>query len=139
MITFAHNAGSPKTVKIYVLTGLIWIMVLPGVVFLVAAMLRQLQPPQSQPARACGLIVEWLGGHISPLGLGVLFLGLPIFACGMGCRQLWRSWRNNQELRQDISAVVSMLRRHAVTGLLASATLVGALILSFAIVHLIAG
>jgi hypothetical protein len=36
-----------------------WLLVFPAAVLLAAAVLRQLQPPQNEPARTIWLIFDW--------------------------------------------------------------------------------
>jgi hypothetical protein len=114
-----------------------WLLVLPAAVLLAAAALRQLQPPQYEPARTSWLIFEWTTGHISRAGAALLFLGLPGLVVIMGCTALLRIWGENETFRQDVMSAVEVLRRHAAIALMTIATLLAGSILAVAAVHII--
>jgi hypothetical protein len=114
-----------------------WLLVLPAAVFLAAAALRLLQPPQYEPARTSWLIFEWTRVHISRAGAALLFLGLPGLVVILGCTGMLRIWGENETLRQDVTLALASLRRHAAFGLMVMATLVAFAIVSFSVVHVI--
>jgi hypothetical protein len=114
-----------------------WGMVLPATVFLAAAALRQLQPPQYEPARTSWIIFEWTIGHVSPAGAAVLFLGLPALAIILGAAMLRRTWREDEALRRDVKLAFGICREHVVAGLLTTATLLASAILVAAVAHVI--
>jgi putative exporter of polyketide antibiotics len=112
-----------------------WLMVLPATMFLAVAALRLLQPRQYQPARTSWLIFEWTTTHISRLGAAMLFLGMPGLVVVAGCVTLLRMWREDQSLRHDAVLGLTVVRRHVALAFLAVATLLGAAILTLAVVH----
>jgi len=114
-----------------------WLMVLPAIVFLAAAVLRTLQSPQYQPARTSWIIFEWTSTHISRLGAAVLFLGMPGLAVVVGCGALLRMWGEDQALHHDVVLGLTVFRRHLPTVFWAVATLLGATILALAFAHLV--
>lgn len=114
-----------------------WLMVLPATVFLAAAALRMLQPRQYQPARLSWAIFEWSSSHMSGLGFSVLLIALPAMVLIMGTSVLLKTWREDQELRQDISAAWVIVRRRLAIGILTAATLLGGGILVAVMVHMI--
>lgn len=114
-----------------------WALVLPATLLLGAAALRQLQPRLYEPSRTSWLIFEWATTHISRLGAGLLFIGLPSLVAVVGCLALFGAWREDQTLRQDAGALVAVLRRQKVLALLVTATLVAGAILAFAVTHVI--
>ena len=125
-----------KSFRLSALAAAEWLLVLPAGVFLSAAALRLLQPRQYEPARASWAIFEWTTAHISRLGAGMLFIGLPGLVILAGCPALLRIWREDQTLRHDAMQGVSILRRHLAAGLLLVATLLGAALFLLAVVHL---
>jgi len=112
-----------------------WLMVLPATVFLGAAALRLLQPRQHQPARISWIIFEWTTTHVSRLGAGILFIGLPSLVAIGGCASLIDAWRRDQGLRMDAAAVLEVLQRREVIAVLTTATLLAGAILVFVIAH----
>ncbi len=114
-----------------------WLMVLPATLFLGAAALRLLQPPQYEPAHTSWIIFEWTTAHISRLGAGILFIGLPGLVVLTGCAALLSAWANGQNLRQDATAVFVVLRRQRAVAALTTATLLAGAILVFVVAHVI--
>src|ERR1700730_14886074 len=86
-------------------------MVLPATVFLGAAALRVLHPRQYEPARTSWIIFEWTTMHISRLGAGTLFIGLPGLVAIVGCATLLRSWREDSALRHEPAETLAIFRR----------------------------
>jgi hypothetical protein len=114
-----------------------WLMVLPAAVFITAAALRLLQPRQYEPAHTSSLIFEWTTTHISQVGAAMLFLAMPGAVVTGGCATLLRIWREDQALRRDAVLGLTIFRRHLAMGLLTTATLLAAAILTFALAHLV--
>lgn len=114
-----------------------WLMVLPATVLLTAAVLRLLQPRQYEPAYTSWRILEWTTEHISRLGAAMLFLGMPVVVVIVGCAKLLRIWRGNEELRHDATLGLTIVRRHLAVGLLTTATLLGAAILTLVLAHVV--
>lgn len=79
-----------------------WLLILPASVFLAAAVLRSLQPPQYQPARTGWMIFQWTTTHISHRGAAGLFIGLPGLAAGFGCAALIQLWRKHEVFRKNV-------------------------------------
>ena len=126
-----------KSLRLSVLAIGEWLIVLPAVVFLVAAALRNLQPPQFEPARASWAIFDWTTTHISHLGAAALFIGIPGLVLLAGCAALVRSWQQDQALRDDAILGIAILRRNLVIGLLMTATLLAAAVFTLAVAHLV--
>jgi hypothetical protein len=114
-----------------------WLMVLPATVFITAAALRLLQPHQYEPAHTSWIIFEWTTTHISHVGAAMLFLALPCAVVTGGCATLFRIWREDEALRHDAILGLTIFRRHLAIGLLTTATLLAAAILTFAVAHLV--
>ncbi len=112
------------------------LMVLPALVFLMAAALRLLQPRQYEPARTSWLIFEWTTTHVSQIGAAVLFIGMPAIVVMAAGVTLLTIWGKDQALRNDVSLALTILRRHAATGVLTTVTLLAGAILTLAAVHI---
>jgi len=126
-----------KPVRLPIVAMAEWLMVLPAFVFLTAAALRLLQPRQFEPAHTSWIIFDWTAAHISRLGAAMLFIGMPGIVVIAGCDALLQTWREDQALRHDAILGLTIFRRHLTIGLLTTATLLAAAIITFAAVHLI--
>ena len=126
-----------KPFRLSILAAGEWLMVLPAAVFITAAALRLLQPRQYEPASASWIIFEWTTTHISQVGAAMLFLAMPGAVVIGGCVTLLRIWREDRALRQDAILGLAIFRRHLAIGLLTTATLLAAAILTFVFAHLV--
>ncbi len=127
---------SSKSSRLPILTIGSCLMVLPALVFLMAAALRLLQPRQYEPARTSWLIFEWTTTHVSQIGAAVLFIGMPAIVVMAAGVTLLTIWGKDQALRNDVSLALTILRRHAATGVLTTVTLLAGAILTLAAVHI---
>ena len=135
-----ESPGRERPGPLYLTAALAgWLLVLPATFFLAVGALRWLQPRQFQPARACWIIFEWARTHVTRLDAAVIFLGLPMIALTVGGGTLWREWRKNQALRQDVAGALAILRRQLGTFCLAAAVLLAGGILALVADHLIVG
>lgn len=130
-----NQPASPS--KLSVLAVSEWLLVLPATLFLTAAVLRQLQPRQFEPARTSWAIFAWTTTHISQAGAGLLFLALPALALVAGCVGIVRAWRTSVILRQDTVAALTSLRRNLAVAILGTGTMLAAGILAAVIAHII--
>lgn len=130
---------TPKPSRLPIVAFTEWLMVLPAAVFITAAILRDLQPGQYEPARTSWVIFNWTITHISSNGAAVLFMGLPTLAIILGCAILGRTWRNDEEFRSDVKGSLGFLRRYASVVFVMAATVLAGAILAFAVVHVIVG
>lgn len=126
-----------KSPRLPLLAAAEWLLVLPPSIFLAAAVLRLLQPPQYEPARTSVLIFDWTTTHISRVGAATLFLALPAVVIIAGCAIFYRLWRANSSLREDITLGFSILRRNVAVGIFLSGVLLAAAILAFSVLHII--
>ena len=130
-----NHSASPS--KLFLLAVSAWLFVLPAAFFLGGAALRQLQPPQNEPARTISTILAWVVPRISHADAAVLFLGLPGLAAIAGCVALLMAWRTNEALRQDTIAVLASIRRHLAVVILGAGTLLAGAILAAVVIHII--
>lgn len=115
-----------------------WLLVLPATVFLTAAILRLLQPREYEPARTSWIIVDWTVRNVSRSEASILLMGLPALAALIGFATLLRTWRSDETLRLDATAVAGALWRHRVTVLLGAAAILAMAIVALVIGHSVA-
>ena len=130
-----NHPASPA--KLFALALSEWLLVLPATLLLGGAALRQLQPPQYEPARTISTIFAWVGPRISHADAALLFLGLPGIAAIAGCMVLLMAWRRSETLRQDTIAVFTSFRRHLAVAILGTGTLLAGAILAAVVIHII--
>ncbi len=115
------------------------LLVMPSLVFLAAALARNAQPVQYQPARAAAAVFDWFVAN--PAILPLIALG-PVVALPLALVVLWRRIRGDAELKADLRELaavsVRLLRRPAVV-LGAFAVVASFAVLVVAADHLIAG
>jgi hypothetical protein len=115
-----------------------WLMILPAALLLTTAALRMLQPAQYEPAHTSWLIFNWTATHISRLGAGILFLGMPAVVAIAGSIALLSRWRADQDLRNDATVTILIFRRRGAIILLMAATMLAVTVLVLAVAHVIA-
>ena len=115
-----------------------WVLVGPTTLLLAALALRLLQPRQYEPARTLWTITGWVGDHLSHAGAAAVFLALPSAVVLIGPTTLFRVWREDASMRQDLIAALMIFRRRVAVGLIAAATVVGSAILMLVLVHAVA-
>lgn len=115
------------------------LLILPASIFLVAALLRALQPPQFEPARTSWMIFNWTVAHLSRTGAAVIFLALPAIVLLAGAVALAQAWQRRESFRQDVLIATEIVRRSFAACVLGAATALGGVILAAVIVHLIVG
>jgi hypothetical protein len=114
-----------------------WLMILPATVFLGTAALRVLQPRQYEPAHTSWIIFEWTTMHITRLGAGILFIGLPGLVAIVGCATMLRTWREDSALRHDTADALAIFRRQRAIILAMAAMLLAGVVLVFVIAHIV--
>jgi hypothetical protein len=110
----------------------------PAVLFVAALFLRQIPPPESQPARTANRIVTWYAAH-PQLALWVLLLLLPLLAFLLGSAALMRTWGDNPKLQYWAWRALSEIPEHWPAVSIVAATLVSAGLLAMIMAHLMAG
>jgi hypothetical protein len=130
-----NHPASPA--RLFALALSEWLLVLPAALLLGGAALRQLQPPQHEPARTISTIFAWMGPRITHADAALLFLGLPGIAAIAGCVALLIAWRRSETLRQETVAVLASFRRHLAVAILGTGTLLAGAILAAVVIHII--
>ena len=112
------------------------LMVFPAALFMTALFVRNIQPPQYEPAHTAQRVVDWFSAR-PHVGLDVFLIALPFSAFVIGCAVVLRSWRSDAELRQAALGTLVALRAHLATLLIAGATLTAGGILAIVALHMI--
>lgn len=112
------------------------ILILPALLFMVSLFVRQVQPQQYEPAHTAQRIVDWYAARPN-LGLSLALIALPLLVLLTGAFTLFRSWRNDDQLRRDVWQAVDSLRSHLATAVVALATVTAGGILAIVALHLI--
>jgi cytochrome b561 len=121
-----------------VIAALASVLVVPAVLFVAALFLRQVAPPESEPARAATRIVRWYAAH-PQLALWVLLLLLPISAFLLGSVALLRTWGDNPKLQYYTWRALTEIPEHWPALSIGGATLLAAGVLAMITTHLFAG
>jgi len=110
------------------------LFIFPASLFMTALFVRNLQPPQYEPARTAERIVMWYSAR-PRIGLWVLLMALPLAVLVTGCGTLLRGWKTDVELRQAIWNTLAAIRAHLAMLLVAAATLAAGSILAIVALH----
>jgi hypothetical protein len=110
----------------------------PAVLFIAALLVRQVPPPESQPARTADRIVKWYAAH-PQFALWVLLLLLPMSTFLLGSTTLMRTWDNNPALQYYTWRALAEIPEHWPALSIGGATLVAAGVLAMITGHLFAG
>ncbi len=111
------------------------LLIFPAALFMAALFLRNVQPPQYEPAHTAQQIVTWYAGrpHIALWGF---LIGLPLTVLATGCATLLRKWSNEVQLRQAARQSLAVLKAHLATVIIAGATLTAGGVLAIVALHL---
>ena len=112
------------------------LFVFPAVLFMTALFVRDIQPPQFEPAQSAQRLVDWFAAR-PHLGLDVCLIALPFVAFVIGCATVLRTWRNDANFRQAVTGMLSAVRAHMAALLIAGATVVAGGILAIVAIHVI--
>ena len=110
------------------------LLVFPAALFMSALFVRNLQPPQYEPAHTARSLVEWFSAR-PLLGLDVFLIALPFAVFVTGCAALLRSWRSDAEFRRAALETLAAVYAHMAMLLIAAATLMAGGILAIVAVH----
>jgi hypothetical protein len=121
--------------RLYIAT-LECLFVFPASLFMLALFLRDIQPPQYEPAHAARLVVDWYSAR-PHLGLDLSLIALPFAALVIGCAAVLQSWRSDAQLRQAALQTLATVRTHLAALLIVLATLIAGGILAIVALHMI--
>jgi hypothetical protein len=111
-------------------------LIFPATLFLMALFVRNLQPPQFEPAHTAQQIVNWYAAR-PRIGLWVFMMAMPLMVLVSGCVTLWRRWAEDGELRQAARQTLVVITAHLATVLVAAATLTAGAVLGIVALHMI--
>ncbi len=115
------------------------LLILPALILLSSAAMRQMQPAAYEPAHTANAIVTWFGSlHVVR---AALIVG-PLVALPLAVAAMWRRLSADAGLRSDVLLFVGAsgrLMRHPILVLGTFASLGSLAVLLFAIDHAIAG
>jgi hypothetical protein len=112
-------------------------LIVPAALFMTALFVRNLQPPQFEPAHTAQRIVDWYAAR-THLGLWIFLIGFPLAVLLIGGVNLVRSWRSDSALRAAARECAGAIRRYFAVAVVALATATSFLILAAVALHLIA-
>lgn len=112
------------------------LLIAPAALFMTMVVVRNLQPPEHEPAHSAQQIVMWFAGR--RWTLLVLLIALPLLVLALGCATLLQRWREDAELRSEALRTVAAIRAHLATLLIAAATSAAAIFLAIVAVHMLA-
>jgi hypothetical protein len=118
-----------------VIAALALALVCPAVLFVTALFLRQVPPPESEPARTAERIVTWYAAH-PQLALWVLLLLLPLSAFVLGSATLLQTWGDNPHLRDYAWRALAAIPAHWPAMSVGGATLLSAALVVMITAHL---
>lgn len=112
------------------------VLIFPSVLFMIALVLRNLQPLQYEPARSAQQLVMWYAGRMWTLWF--LLLGLPFIVLVSGCDELLRSYNRDILLPLTSQKSLAMVRAHLPSLFIAATTLMAGVILAIVVLHVLA-
>ena len=126
-----------KTIKPSVAVAEV-LLIFPAALFMVALVVRELQPVQYEPAHSAQRIVDWYAARVH-LGLWVLLIALPLIVLITGSVALLHAWRDSPELRQATTQTLAAVRSNLATLFVAATTLAAFAFLAIVALHIITG
>ena len=112
------------------------LLIFPAALFMISLFVRNLQPPQLEPARGASEIVAWYAAR-PRIGLWLLLFAFPLTVLVTGCATLFRKWSGEAELRQAARDTLAVIRPHLSTLLVAAATLTAGGVLAIVALHVL--
>jgi hypothetical protein len=124
-----------STIRRYIAT-LEFLFIFPASLFMISLFLRDVQPPQYEPAQTARHLVDWFAAR-PLLGLDIFLIALPFAALVIGAATVVRTWRTDAQLRDAAVQTLAAVRAHLVAILIVLATLIAAGILAIVALHVI--
>jgi hypothetical protein len=135
------RARSLCTIKFFMrklarVTAALELLLFPAALFLIAIVVRNLQPLQYEPAHTAQRIVLWYSARIWTLW--VLLLALPFAVLVSGSATVLSDWNRDTDLANFTKQSSAVVRAHKATLLVAVTTLAAAGILVIVVLHMLA-
>jgi hypothetical protein len=124
-----------NTIRRYIAT-LEFLFIFPASLFMISLFLRDVQPPQYEPAQTARRLVDWFAAR-PLLGLDVFLIALPFAALVIGAATVVRTWRTDAQLRDAAVQTLAAVRAHLAALLIVLATLIAGGILAIVALHVI--
>jgi hypothetical protein len=134
LVTLHYKVNMKAINRIVAITELL--LVLPGMLFMTALFVRNIQPEPYEPAHTARRVVDWYSSH-PPFGLHVFLVALPFAAFIIGCALVARRWRTDADLRLIALHTLAVIRSQWTVVLVAAATLIAGGILVIVALHMI--
>lgn len=110
------------------------VLIFPASLFMLALFMRNVQPPQYEPAQTARHIVDWFAAR-PHIGLHIFLMALPFAAFIIGCTFVVSLWRTDLQLRQAALQTFGAVRTNFAPIVIAAATAVAAAILAIVALH----
>jgi hypothetical protein len=111
------------------------LFIFPAALFMIALVVRGLQPLQFEPAHTAEKIVMWYAGR--QWTLWVLLIGLPIAVLVIGCATLLPSWNSAVKARLAVRQTLAAIRADPAALVVAASTLAAGVVLAVVAVHML--
>jgi hypothetical protein len=111
------------------------LLIFPAVLFMTSSFVRQVQPAGLEPAHTAQRIVTWFTTGPVWLTLWLLLMALPFAVFVGGCSTLLHVWQRDAGFRQAAAQIITAVRTHLATLLVATATATAGGILVIVAVH----
>ena len=111
------------------------LLISPAALFMVALLIRSLQPLQYEPAHTAQQVIMWYAGRMWTLW--VLLIALPLTVLMIGCAILLPSWKDALEVRQAERQTIAAVRADKATLFIAATTLAAVVFLAVVAVHML--
>jgi hypothetical protein len=119
-----------------VLAVLELLLISPAVLFMTALFVRNLQPPQYEPAHTAHKIVAWYAAR-PHLGLWVFLFALPFIALLTGGVTLLQRWRSEAAVRHAAHEILKSIQTQLATIVVAITTLAAGGVLAIVALHVL--
>jgi hypothetical protein len=111
------------------------LLIFPAFLFITSLFVRQIQPAGLEPAQTAQRIVTWFTTGPVWLTLWLLLMALPFAVFVSGCATLLYVWHHDAGFRQAAAQIITAVRAHLATLLVATATATAGGILAIVAVH----
>jgi len=113
------------------------LLIFPGLLFMTALFVRNIQPPSYEPAQSARLVVHWFSNRPHHVGLHLFLAGMPFAALVIGCVTVLRAWRSDANLRLAALQALAAVRSQGAAALIFVSTLLAGGILAIVALHMI--
>jgi hypothetical protein len=112
------------------------LLIFPAVLFMGSLAVRNLQPPQYEPAHTAQQIVMWYAAR--QWTLWMLLIALPFAVLVTGCITLARNWSEGLQPSQAGHQTLAAIHTDRALLLIAATTLTAGAVLAIVVIHMLA-